>query len=292
MIKYRAHLKTAVCLSLLAFILVSCSSPNDEKEEEEIVDQYLRVPTQFATIQAAINAAETDDTVLVADGVYKGFGNRDLKINGKSIAVISENGPIYTVIDCEGSEMDQHFGVEYQTGANGSILEGFTIKNGYFNHGSAIHCNRAAPIVKNCLLYDNYASTSGGAVRCKSASPDFYNCTIVGNSSIVGGGFFLIAGAAPKLYNCIIAYSGEGGAFYSSDGTSIPELYCCNLFGNEGGDWNERIIDQADINGNQNIKPMFCDSLLKDFRLQVDSPSAATDSVCILPRGILVAECD
>ncbi len=43
----------------------------------------LHVPDEYPTIQAGIDAGVNGDEVVVADGVYKGDGNRDLDFNGK-----------------------------------------------------------------------------------------------------------------------------------------------------------------------------------------------------------------
>jgi hypothetical protein len=62
----------------------------------------VHVPGDQPTIQAGIDVASAEDTVLVADGVFTGEGNKNLDCAGKSLIMKSENGPEHTVIDCEG----------------------------------------------------------------------------------------------------------------------------------------------------------------------------------------------
>jgi hypothetical protein len=85
----------------------------------------------FPTIQAAIAAAGTGDVIMLADGVFRGDGNRDLELTWRQISVVSESGnPEACIIDCEGREDDPHRGFKITTGAgSGSRLEGFTIRN-------------------------------------------------------------------------------------------------------------------------------------------------------------------
>ena len=65
-------------------------------------------PADFATIQAAIDAASHGDTIIVRDGTYTGAGNRDIDFGGKAVYLMSENGPENCVVDAQGSESDRH----------------------------------------------------------------------------------------------------------------------------------------------------------------------------------------
>ena len=47
--------------------------------------QIINVPADSLTIQSAINGSSDGDTVLVADGLYRGLGNRNIQLNGKAI---------------------------------------------------------------------------------------------------------------------------------------------------------------------------------------------------------------
>ena len=92
------------------------------------------MPANFVRIQAAIEAAQEGDVIVVADGIYSGPGNRDLNFKGKSISVRSENGPENCIIDCQATEVDPHRGF-YFHGDEGkdSVVDGFTIMNGFVN---------------------------------------------------------------------------------------------------------------------------------------------------------------
>ena len=88
----------------------------------------LNVPAQYATIGAAVTAAQTGDTVLIADGTYTGAGNRNINFSGKDLIVQSASGnPANCVIDC------QKGGCAFilQSGETAkSLIAGITITNG------------------------------------------------------------------------------------------------------------------------------------------------------------------
>ncbi len=67
------------------------------------------------TIQEAVNQlAYSGDIIELTDGVYTGFGNRDLHNMGKSFLIRSQSGnPADCVIDLQGSEDEWHWGIAY-----------------------------------------------------------------------------------------------------------------------------------------------------------------------------------
>ena len=182
-------------------------------------------PADFNNIQAAIDDANDGDMVIVADGVYTGEGNRDIDFKGKAITVQSENGPENCIIDCNGTRAEGHRGFKFVSGeGQNSVLDGFTITNGYYHEGwpeggAAICCWESSPLITNCILRDNIA-WSGGGICCDESSPTISNCTIGENTAYCdGGGICCEENCSLTIINCIIsrnsAWAGGGGIFCS-----------------------------------------------------------------------------
>ena len=86
--KENAMKTPAIVSCLLVLVHASLASAAD-----------LLVPSQYSTIQAAVNAAADGDRVLVAPGTY----NEQVTINAKQISVIGTQGPAVTKIDRGGA---------------------------------------------------------------------------------------------------------------------------------------------------------------------------------------------
>ncbi|MHC4742795.1 MAG: choice-of-anchor Q domain-containing protein, partial [Planctomycetota bacterium] len=202
------------------------------------------VPSEYSTIGGAVDAARDGDTILVDNGVYAGQGNRDINFMGKGLTIRSLNGPANCIIDCNGSEADPHRGftlvsVEDQA----SVIEGFTIINGYDDRGGAILCHSSNLTISNCIITDNVSSYRGGAIYCQAAETVIKDCIISRNSAVTYGGAVASEEGELEMVNCILAgnYSEEiGGAVllrpYGSSGDAISRCtFRENSAGKEGG---------------------------------------------------------
>jgi hypothetical protein len=78
------------------------------------------------------------------------------------------------------------------------------------------------------------------------------------------------------IENTIIALSSEGEGFLCDTSGRELVLSCCDIYGNDGGDWVGCIADQYGVNGNICEDPLFCGDQNPDepFTLRDDSPCA------------------
>ena len=200
----------------------------------------LRVPSEYTTIQAGLDAASDGDTVLVSDGTFVGTGNRDLDLNGKAILVRSENGPDDTIIDCQRRGR----GFYFHSGEDStSIVKGFTIRNGWARNGGGIYCLNASPSITENVFSDNLAygicGKGGGGIRCEGdASPTITYNTFSGNKTYgLGGGIHAYGSSTTIRYNVFsgnAADDGGGGICCESPGAIGHNMFSNNM-GYRGG---------------------------------------------------------
>ncbi|MCP4547187.1 MAG: hypothetical protein GY835_12080 [bacterium] len=148
----------------------------------------IRVPDDQPTIQVGLDAATTGDTVLVAPGDYPVL---DLDIRGKSIVLRSKAGADATILDAQGLGR-----VFVEDCFAGSLIEGFTLRNGDAEPGGAVVINFSTPVFEDCRFVDNHSDSDGGAVYCSGGWFDpgaggFTSCEFRGNTARSGGAIMM-----------------------------------------------------------------------------------------------------
>jgi putative cofactor-binding repeat protein len=194
----------------------------------------IRVPGDQPTIQAGIDAASNGDIVLVADGTYTGTGNRDIDFNGKAITVKSENGAEFCVIDCEADQYDNHRGFYFHhSEGKDSVVEGFTIRNGwYYYYGAGIYCDGASPTInQNIITAGNddfdwlefFNPIQGGGIYLYASNAVVTGNVISANKATWGGGIYCTGDGSPLIaFNLI---RGNRSVYYPGGGI------CCWMTG-------------------------------------------------------------
>ena len=213
-----------VCTASVCLLITTISTHAD----------IIHVPGDYPSIKEAVIAALDGDEIIVADGIYTGPANRNIDYFDKPITVRSANGPDNCVIDCESSGR----GFWFHSGETAmSILDGFTIKNGFVGNlgfGAGIFCDFSGPTIRNCILSSNVAGVSGGGmVISNSSNPVITNCTFDQNSAGTSdGGAIWCIGSVPTFIDCTFTgniASDNGGAIYMADALPNPILTGCTF---------------------------------------------------------------
>ncbi len=156
----------------------------------------LRVPSEFPTIQAAIDASMDGDLVIVATGTYV----EAIDFLGKNISLISAKGPASTTLmgPAQGSIVTFANGEE-----TGAVLDGFTLTGGIGTLvddvlvGGAIYCSGSSPTLLGNRFEANDTADEGAAVYVTNgAAPVFDANVFTGNHAADYGGALRVTGQA------------------------------------------------------------------------------------------------
>ena len=224
------------------------------------------VPSQYATIQAAIDAAGTGDTVLVSPGTYhdcthptEGPESTPACVIMKSGVVLRGNGSTSAevIIDAQGLgrgifiEFVENCSVENLTvtGAFADIFgAGILIQNVGSTveitdvlvdnnlDGGVICINSASPTLTGVIMTNNVAKQGGGLSIEENSSPTVTNCRVANNEAPSGAGIFIRTGCSPLIdgctidFNTITAANGNGGGIAIQ--SSTPTITNCLIQGN------------------------------------------------------------
>ncbi len=186
------------------------------------------VPAQYATIQAAIDAAANGDTIYVAAGTYTSTTDPVVNWNGKSIALVGA-GAGQTIIDGQNDRRCLNL-VNVPATAR---MEGFTVTGANADGGGGMLLERSSLMLTNNTFTDNRATVYGGGMFLDRSSPTLTNNTFTGNSATNLGGGMHISSSSPTLTNNTFtgnSATDSGGMFLSS--SSSPMLANNTFTGN------------------------------------------------------------
>lgn|GEM_PF-6404313 len=161
------------------------------------------VPQDYATIQAAINAAIDGDVVTLLPGTYTGTGNVNLGFSGKAITVRSTDVDDPAVV---AATVINGFGQRIFSFTSGegsdSVVGGLTIWGGgaYTSspYGRAILCQNSSPSIVNCVIGGGIAGVTAFALGLSNSATTLTGCTFFSNSGSV-----YVSGGAPVIDRCI-----------------------------------------------------------------------------------------
>jgi hypothetical protein len=169
----------------------------------------LRVPSDYPTLQGAIDASSDGDVIVVAPGVYP----ENLGIIGKVIEIRSEEGPAATVLDGGGSGS-----VVTVMGCPWIVLEGFTIVNGNASglgnantNGGGICCIASGPTIRDNVITGNITGSLGGGLYFDESWAVVHDNVIEGNVAFEGGGVAFRQSADQFFDNIVVGNSADDG---------------------------------------------------------------------------------
>lgn len=232
--------------------------------------ESINVPQDFATIQQAINAAQTSDVIVVSPGTY----TENIHFLGKAITVTGTDPLDETVVSAtrilgvNGTAVVTFAGTEKEQTA----LEGLWISGGQGSSGKGINCQNASPSISRCLIDGNDSSgvylCDGSISHCKAS----FN-----GGGLFGGGFYLCDGT---ITDCVSERNGGNGfascdahidrcisrlnvwdGFRSCDG--IVSNTISSLNGAEGFDLCDGTIQNCTIVANDSSGLRDCDGTIK-----------------------------
>jgi predicted outer membrane repeat protein len=190
----------------------------------------------------------------------------------------------------------------------------FIDNRGY--QGGGVCCEHTGAPIRRCTFIGNEAHVGGGAHLSHHPGP-FSDCVVAENSATYGGGLSLGGGtnsvsnttvarnaapegsgvscggsSEPQISNSVIALNRGGVAVWCS-GTAGPlTILCCDIYGNDGGDWVGCIADFLGADGNISEDPLFCGAEAGDFTIDAASPCAPDSNPECGLIGALGVDCE
>jgi predicted outer membrane repeat protein len=236
---------------------------------------------------------EDADTIIEGVSVINGYAP-EAPFHRGGAAYCDDAGPRF--IDCvfAGNTAEREGGAVFSSNeVSFNAFSDCVFSNNHAETGGAVAGSPSSFVFDHCTFSENLAANAGGAVAVGVGNQLFTSCTFVRNSA--GGTGGCVAGGSVRIERCtMFSNSAESGSavsgslngswilhsiIASGSGQAVHgvywDLFCCDVWGNAGGDWVGPIEGQCGINENISLDPMFCDPASDALTLEAGSPCQA-----------------
>jgi hypothetical protein len=256
--------------------------------------------------QDPVAAVFTDCTIAGHTTSESGAGVRDYSYEGQLQFIgcrfldnhtSASGGGLYIGGDADGGALFENCEFDGNSAASGGALAYYqnmgnhpcTISDCAFSHNTATGDGGAVKIITTFIpatisgssFWENSAGARGGALYCGIDFEDLVirSCTLASNEAPVGPALHL------EPYDCfvtleqtIVAFSQGGDPMDCGSVATIANVSCCDLHGNQGGDWVGCMAPWAGLSSNVSADPQFCELTAGDLTIAETSPCAPAHS--------------
>ena len=194
-------------------IIDACQSPTDR-----------HVPSQYSTIQAAVNASLSGDTIRIAPGIY----NERVLMEGRAVALRGEVGKAAQTIinaaasdggavDISGVTTPSQLGISDLTLTHSSVPG---ISRAGLRYGGPLN---APLVVERCILRNNYSTNDNAGGAYLLGRVEFYDCAFIDNrTGNHGSAVYAYDNCPVTLVRCSFRDHTTGsGLFYARNNASV-----------------------------------------------------------------------
>jgi len=264
----------------LLILTISAATPSTASQlynsigrvELDEANDLLNVPDDYETIQAAIDAAEDGDLVIVQRGDY----HENIDFLGKNITVASEfinSGDRSDMFETNLFPAEERSVVAFANGETEEAqLIGFRIRNGHGtdtgnnqHRGGGLYSVNSGPTISNCYFAANFVNGEpelspgrddretwcGGGIALEHSTASILNCGFEKNFSFTrGGGIYIEGQSDVTIQDCDFDNNGaaKGGGVAALNDTRV-EISGCRFFQNTASANGGAIYIGEDVEG-------------------------------------------
>lgn len=209
-------------------------------------------------------------------------------------------GGCYTLTNVTFSGNWGEFGAALRCNGAAMTLTDVTFSsNDGAGFGGGMYLDGSQASLTRVVFSGSKAPNYGGGMYCCAAGPwvQLTNVTFSENVADHGGGIYCDSSslaAAQTIIAFSLSFTAGGEAVCCGGGPNYIGLSCCEIYGNEGGDWVGCIADQYGVNGSISEDPCFCLHANPDqpYALCINSPCATGNNPECGQIGAYPVGCD